>query len=265
MISSACPLLLCATGALFTEFAGILAMFIDGLLSFSAFLFYFFSILTGSPFLSAILTILSSATLVFVLSLIVEKSKANPFVAGIGMNLLFTSLTSLISSAYFKTRGVLYSENFSFRPATISTISILITIILITAVFFFLKYTRPGVYFRITGSDAQVLEAKGVHPSFYRISSWTISAFFTAIAGIFLCAKISSFVPNIASGRGWMALAAVFLGRKKIWKISLFTFIFCAADIFSTTIQNFIPQIPSSFLLSFPYMIAILLACISKE
>ncbi len=265
MISSACPLLLCAVGALFSEYAGILAMFIDGLLSFSAFLFYFYTIFTSSVFTAIILTIISSSGLVFILSLIVEKTKANPFVAGIGMNLFFTSLSSLISSLYFKTRGVLYSQDFSFRPADINIISIITSLILISAVFFFLKYTRQGIYFRITGSDSQVLEAKGVHPSFYRISSWTIAAFFTSIAGIFLCARISSFVPNIASGRGWMALAAVFLGHKKIWKISIFTIIFCAADIFSTTIQNYIPQIPSSFLLSFPYLIAILLACLPKK
>ena len=265
MIASSTPLLLCALGALFTEYAGILAMFIDGLLSFSSFLFYFFTILSGSSFAGAALTIITATTLVFAFSIIVEKTKANPFIAGLGMNLFFTSLTSLISSLYFKTRGVLYSPDFQFMPVKVSIISIIVSIILIAAAIYLLKYTQTGVYFRITGSDAQVLEAKGVHPSLYRVFSWTIAAFFTAVAGIFLSAKISSFVPNIASGRGWMALAAVFLGRKKIWKITLFTIIFCAADIFSANIQNFIPSIPSSILLSFPYLIAVLLACVSKD
>lgn len=265
MISSACPLLLCALGALFTEYAGILAMFIDGLLTFSSFMFYFFTIITGSSFFAAFLTIIFAAGLVLGLSFIVEKTKANPFMAGIGMNLLFSSLTSLFSSLFFHTQGVLYSPDFSFKPITVNAVSIPVTIALIIAAALFLKFTRAGVYFRITGSDCDVLEAKGVHPSIYRIFSWVIAATFTGIAGIFLSMRISSFVPNIASGRGWMALAAVFLGRKKIWKISLFTLIFCAADILSSSIQNFIPSIPSAFLLSFPYLIAVALACLSKD
>lgn len=262
MIASSTPLLLCALGALFSEYAGILAMFIDGLLNFSAFLFYFFAVTTGSPIAASALTIASITVAVLILAFIIEKTKANPFVAGLGMNLFFTSLTSLISSLYFKTRGVLYSQAFQFTPRNVSIISIIVTILLTLAAIYFLKYTQKGIYLRITGSDSHVLEAKGVHASIYRISSWVISSGFTAVAGIFLCAKISSFVPNISSGRGWMALAAVFLGRKKIWKISLFTLIFCAADIFSTNIQNFIPSIPSSILLSFPYLIAIILSCL---
>ena len=49
-----CPLILCSLGALFSEFAGCLALFLDGLVSFSAFLFYTFTVTTGSPLAGAI-------------------------------------------------------------------------------------------------------------------------------------------------------------------------------------------------------------------
>ena len=39
-LAYSCPLILCSLGALFSEFAGCLALFLDGLVSFSAFLFY---------------------------------------------------------------------------------------------------------------------------------------------------------------------------------------------------------------------------------
>ena len=57
-----CPLLLAATGALFSEYAGCLALFMDGLISFSGFLTYAFTVATGSVAagmtLSAIISVL---------------------------------------------------------------------------------------------------------------------------------------------------------------------------------------------------------------
>ena len=42
MISFSCPLLLCSMGALFSDYAGILAIFLEGLICFSAYLMFFF-------------------------------------------------------------------------------------------------------------------------------------------------------------------------------------------------------------------------------
>ena len=85
------------------------------------------------------------------------------------------------------------------------------------------------------------------------------------MAGCFLPLRISSFVPNISSGRGWMALAIVFFGRKKILRIAFAVIIFCGTDYFATYIQNYIPTIPSSFVLALPYLVIILLMALDKK
>ena len=58
LLSYSCPLILCSLGALFTEYAGCLALFLDGLVSFSAFLFYALTVGTGSALAGAILACL---------------------------------------------------------------------------------------------------------------------------------------------------------------------------------------------------------------
>ncbi len=272
IISSAAPLLLAATGALFSEYAGILAMFLEGLISFSAFIFYaaasFLSPLIPLTFFTVILSMLiciaASAIPVFLFSRLFERTNANIFIASIGMNLFFASLTSLLSSIIFKTRGVLYSTEFNLQREFYNGFSIVISITAIAAALVFLLKTRHGLYIRITGSDPQVLKAKGISDSWCRTAAWTICAVFGAMAGCLLSMRISSFVPNISSGRGWMALAAVFLGKRKLPKITIATFLFCAADYFSSNIQNYLPSIPSPVLLSFPYFIAILLIAVPK-
>ena len=264
IISSACPLILCSAGALFSEYAGILSLFLEGLISFSAFLTYTFTIFTGNALLGQVISSLICVILVFGASLLIEKFKANHFICGIALNLIFSALISLFSFLIFKTRGVLISTLFSFDVKMVRIITIFVTVIFVATGIFFISKTKGGIYLRITGSDSEVLKAKGVNPVFYRILSWCVAAFYASLAGGFLAFRISSFVPNIASGRGWMALAAVFLGKKKPWKIVLAVLIFCCAEIFSSMIQNFI-SVPPAILLSFPYLIVILMIAAGKK
>ena len=282
LLSYACPLILCSLGALFSEFAGCLALFLDGLVSFSAFLFYTFTVTTGSAVLGAVLACLSAVLITLGFSAVVERGGANRFIAAIAMNLLFGALTSCLSSIIFGTRGVLAatvgaasaaasaasasSANtaalFKFSATTARATAVAITAMLVAFSVLFLKYSRHGLYIRIAGSDADVLKAKGVNPGHIRTLSWSLASLYGSTAGILLAMRLSSFVPNISSGRGWMALAAVFLGKKKPLRIVAAVLIFCLADIFSANIQNYFAGIPSSFLISLPYLVSLLLILI---
>lgn len=252
-----CPLLLAATGALFSEYTGCLALFMDGLISFAGFLTYAFTVTTGSVILGITLSAIISVALCLLFAFIVEKTRANYFIAAIAINLLFSSFTSLFSWLCFGTRGVLTSQGFSFTLAKTNITSVIITVILIVSAILYLKKTSGGIYFRITGSNADVLLVRGVSPALYRIASWGVAAFFACFAGSFLALRISSFVPNLASGKGWLALAAVFMGKRRLPLIALYTLIFCAVDFAAVYIQNFIPGIPSSVVLSLPYIITL--------
>lgn len=259
LLSFSCPLILSSLGALFTEYAGCLALFLEGLISFAAFLHYAFTCWTGSSTAGIIISSLICILFTTGFSLLIERFKANKFIAAIAINLFFSSLTSLLSWYFFKTRGVLASEAYRFSSCSVQISTIILSLCLIAAAIVFLKYSRYGLYIRITGSDAPVLKAKGVNPSNIQTLSWALAALYGSMAGVLLGMRLSSFVPNISSGRGWMALAAVFLGRKNPVRIIISVLIFCFADIFSANIQNYIQGIPNSFLLSFPYIISLIL------
>ncbi len=268
LLSYACPLILCSLGALFTEYAGCLALFLDGLVSFSAFLFYTFTAATGSALTGALLACLTSVLLTLAFSALVERGGADRFIAAIAMNLLFGALTSCLSWAIFGTRGVLAGISVAQGDgltsvfgslATVRATALVTTTVLIAMAVVFLRYGRHGLYIRIAGSDADVLKAKGISPGNIRTLSWSLAALYGSTAGCLLVMRLSSFVPNISSGRGWMALAAVFLGKKKPLRIVTAVLIFCLADIFSANIQNYITGIPSSLLISLPYLVSLLL------
>ena len=184
------------------------------------------------------------------------------------MNLLFGALTSCLSWAIFGTRGVLAGISLAqgdgltsvFGSLTgVRATAVIVTALLVAFAVLFLRYGRHGLYIRITGSDADVLKAKGVTPGHIRTLSWSLASLYGSTAGCLLVMRLSSFVPNISSGRGWMALAAVFLGKKKPLRIVAAVLVFCLADVFSANIQNYITGIPSSFLISLPYLVSLLL------
>ena len=264
IIAFSCPLLLAAAGALFSEYAGCLALFLDSAISLSGFLTYTFTVFTSSTFFGILLSCIATTGLSLLFALIVEKTKAERFIAAIAINLFFGALVSLLSSLIFKTRGVLTSSQFIFKTSQINTLSIIITVVVIKLAILFLTKTQKGIYFRITGSDPDVLLVRGVNPELYRILSWGIAGFAAALSGSIMTLRISSFVPNLASGKGWLALAAVFMGRRKLWKIALFVIIFCVVEYGAVLIQNYIPAIPSSVILALPYLVSLLIVVISK-
>lgn len=258
-ISFSCPLILASFGALISEYAGCLAMFMEGLISLAAFLTYTFTVLTHSFLLGTILSSICCMILVTAFSLATEKLKSNKFIGSTALNLFFAALPSFLSFMIFGSRGVLTSEYFSYTPLQVRIFTIVSSAVFISLVILFLTKTQTGLYIRITGSDADVLLAKGINPARLRTLSWTIAALYGSFAGSFLTMRISSFVPNISSGRGWIALAAVFLGKKKPVRLLISVIVFCFADILAANLQNFLPQIPGSVLISFPYLIVLCL------
>ena len=255
VIAFSCPLLLAATGALFSEYAGCLAIFLDGAITLSGFLTYLFTVVTGSVAVGIVLSCVCVTAVSLGFAWIVEKTGAERFIAAIAINLFYGAVVSFLSSAVFGTRGVLTSERFVFRTPGVNAFSVCVTFVIIAVALVFLTRSQKGIYFRITGSNPDVLLVRGVNPGLYRILSWGISALAAGIAGTIMVLRISSFVPNLASGKGWLALAAVFMGRKKLWLIAVFAVLFCVVEYGAVLLQSVLPGIPSSVVLALPYII----------
>ena len=261
VIVTAVPLMFASLGALVSEYAGVLAVFIDGVINFSAFLTYTFTVWTGNVFFAICLSALCSSLSIFLFAIITEKVRMNPFLSATALNLFYSSMTSVLSSLIFKTRGVLASPAFQFDHfATGVSVSGLALLVCVFALLFLFR-TPHGIYLRITGSDSDVLEAKGISSMRCRIYAWGLSALFASMAGSVLALKIQSFVPNISAGRGWISLAIIFIGKKKLPFVAAAVLVFCAAEYFGITLQSFLP---STAINSIPYLVALVLIAVQR-
>ena len=257
LAASSCSLFLIAAGALYSEYAGRLALFLDAVINLSAFLFFTLFSVTGNTIFAFFAAVVISSMIVYASALIIEFLKADPFVAAIALSLIIEGTITAISVNIFGTRGVLISEKFIFPRADVRLTAAVVCAALSAFLIIFLKTSVKGLYFRIAGTDSAVLEARGINSASYKCAAWLVSAFCASSAGCFYAAEISSFVPNIAGGRGWIALVLVFLGRKKPLYIAAAALFFAAAECFASYLPNTLPNIPPALLISLPYLAAL--------
>ncbi|QEJ97139.1 ABC transporter permease subunit [Treponema phagedenis] len=265
------PLIFASLGALSTEYAGVLAVFMEGAISLSAFLFVLFTVFFGNYWLGFLCSLLAILLLLFAFAFFTEKKQANPFLTGLSFNLFAAGITTQASARGLGVNGVIaFSQFDSSKHIPLLNNSVPAAIALVFALLFylFLRCTKVGLNLRFSGEGGKVLEARGAAPSAYKIGSWLIAGFFAACAGASLVLKLGAFTPNISSGRGWTALAVVFLSYKHPLLCVPAALLFSAAE-YSANILQTLKFISPSMILALPYLAAltafILPAIIKKD
>jgi ABC-type uncharacterized transport system permease subunit len=266
------PFLLAATGGLFTELAGMLNIALEGLMLIGAFFSVVFAGFTGSLFIGVLLGIASAMLVAALFGAVSLNLKANVFISGLATNLLASGLTVVLAFQIFGNKGVVRFEIAklpSLYVPALARIPILGDLLnghnvlvylswLIVVLAAVVIYRTPfGLRIRGTGLGAPTITSLGLKPRRYQMAGILISGFTCGLAGAVLTLNLSAFVPNITSGRGWIALVAIYLGNKTPWGIVIASFIFGFAESFSNYAQG-ATNIPADFILAFPYLITVL-------
>ncbi len=210
-LSSAAPLAIAALGALATESAGSLSIAVEGSMVAGAFA----AAAVGQASGSLALGLAAGASGGLLLSSLVAASalalRADVFVAGLAANLLAPGLVSMLSQAIYGTKGVLGSELMRTDPVAILAISAAALTLLALA----LSRTVFGLRLRASGQGDEAAKAAGISAPSYRFSAHLLAGASAGLAGATLVAGIGAYVPGMVTGRGWIALVAVFLGARK--------------------------------------------------
>ena len=123
----------------------------------------------------------------------------------------------------------------------------------------FFKKTTLGLNLRAAGENPQVVDTAGIDVYKYRYAAVIVSGMLSALGGAFLTlTQLSRFLENLTAGRGWIAIAAIILGKYNPWGVLVACLLFGAADALQMQAQVLGVQIPYQFLLMTPYIMAIL-------
>jgi simple sugar transport system permease protein len=266
------PFLLAATGGLYTELAGMLNIALEGLMLVGAFFAVVFAGLTGSLALGVALGIASSMLAALLFGLVTLKLKANVFIAGLATNLLASGLTVVLAFQLFKNKGVVRFELGSLPILSVPALQgvpllgglllghnllVYVSWAIVLASVVVIYRTPFGLRLRGTGLNAPTMSSLGLRPQAYQLAGILISGFTCGLAGAWMTLNLAAFVPNITSGRGWIALVAIYLGNKTPVGIVVASFVFGLSEAFSNYAQGAL-KVPADFILAFPYFITVL-------
>ena len=243
------PIFFAAAGGLFPALCGTLNIALEGLLLAGAFSSLTVMYFTGNAAAAVLAAICASLLLCVLHIFAVFKLKANLFISGLAVNLFSAGFCIVLSDKIFKTRGVVVSESVS----ALFFVFLIIAAALVVISWLALYKTPFGYRLRACDKNSESLVSLGINPQFYQITAILISGFFCGIGGSYLSLNLGAFVPGMSAGKGWIALAVIFLGMRKPAGILAAAFLFALAESFSNYAQG-LWQIPADFILAFPYV-----------
>ncbi|MFP3042769.1 ABC transporter permease [Treponema primitia] len=274
LLSSAAPLMMGSLGALFTELSGTLGIFIEGFMTLGSFFSWIFAGWTGSAAVGIILAAVLAGLAGAGLSRFVHATGADPFIAGLALNLAAVGITDSLSIIWFGTKGVLRNPNILIPgPVTISLLeripvaggilsgerpSVYTAWGLTLLAALIIGRTRIGLRLRASGLSAKAAAERGIRSQRYREGAWAAAAFLAALAGAALTFRVGAYAPGGVAGRGWICLAAVFLGFRQVWGVAIAALLFALAERIGLGAQ-FFGALPATVLLGLPSALALVL------
>jgi len=251
----AVPYTLTSVGAVFSERGGVINLALEGMILVGAFGAAFGQYPTGSAMAGVFLAFLCGLCVALLFAFITVTLKADQIVAGIAINILVMGATRLGLSLLFG------SSMNSERIAGIDVPVLVMDPLFYAAVFsvagghLLLYKTSYGLRLRATGESAETADSAGINVDRMRYSGVLISGAMAALAGAFLVFQQHTFTDNMSAGRGYIALAAMIIGKWTPAGAALASLMFAVAESLEIWLQTGL--IPSQLVQSLPYVITL--------
>ncbi|HEY5535974.1 MAG TPA: ABC transporter permease [Ignavibacteria bacterium] len=262
------PYYLGASAANFSERGGIINIAIEGFMISSAFSYALFAIVTGNSLLALFMAILINIIFSFFFSLFTVKLKLNHIVTGVGFNLLMAGLSKfLIIFIFNSSSNTPRFEDLPNAPflkeiphigEVVSDYIIIFTIALLFISNYILFKTKFGLRLRSSGENPEAGDSLGIMVRKYKVYGVLISGFLSGLAGAWLAGNQNSYSDGMIAGRGYIALAAMIIGKWKPTNIFFACLMFAFFEALEISIQISGTDIPSQLVQIVPYAITII-------
>ena len=221
------PLLFAGLGEVLLERSGLINIGIEGVMLAGAFSGFFASWYCQSPLVGALAGMIGGALIMLIFAALVLRFSADQIVTGMAVNLVALGLTG---TAWMRlSREALAAPTFSTLEKSLpgwTNVPVIGPLIFaqtpltwlalasIFGVWYYLERSERGLELRAVGENPAAAEASGVNVLRCRWKACLAAGIFCGLGGAFLTiSQTASFAPNCTKGRGFVALAAVVLGR----------------------------------------------------
>jgi general nucleoside transport system permease protein len=272
-IRLAMPIAFAALGGVFAERSGVFNIGLEGLMLMGAFGAALGTFYTGSPVLGLITAMLLGMLLALPLAVMAVTLGVNQIVAGIAINLFALGMTSFMARIVI---GATASTQLlpGFRPVAIPVLSsipfvgpvlfnqdvlVYLMYALVPLFYVLLFHTPWGLNVRAVGHNPRACDTAGVSVVKVRYFCVLLSGLLASLGGAYLVlSQVFVFSENMSAGKGFIALAAVILGRWSPVGAILACLLFGFFDALQLRLQFENPEVPYQIFSTLPYVVSIL-------
>jgi general nucleoside transport system permease protein len=270
----AIPLLFAALGALVSERAGTFAVGIEGMMLAGAFGGAIAALMTTSLLIGLVVAAASGAVVGGTVGIATAKFRADQMVTGLAVNILVLGLTSFLLRALFGGRAPVIRlatlgtwpipfladlpilGPILFRQPGLVYVGLLLTALLSV----FLAKTRTGLMLRAVGDGPEAAFAVGADPGMVRIAATVVGGALAGLGGAVLSLQeVGTFTDGMTNGRGFIALAAIIIGRWTPFGVLSGCLLFGAVTALELRAQAWGLPLSSYVIQMLPYIAALVL------
>lgn len=274
------PILLAALGGLICERAGVFQISLEGLMLIGAFAAVAGSFAAGSATIGVLTAASAGALVSLVLAYGNVTRGGDAIVLGVAINLLALGLTSFLIAQLFGVRGVFQDPGIVGLPRLVvpvlSDIPVIgsaffrlsalgyLALVLVPVLWVWLFRSATGTRLRGVGERPDAAATLGIDPTRTRYLAVAASGVLAGLAGAQLSlGNVVQFSENMSSGRGWIAVVAVLLGRAHPVGVLGACLLFGVAEGIGFRLQG--QGLPSQITDALPFVVTLIALAIARK
>ena len=268
------PLIFGSLSGVISERVGVVNIAIEGDLLVGAFAGVMAASYFQTPYAGLVTAPLAGALLGSLLALFSVKFGVDQIIVGVVLNVLALGLTTFFYGTIMKDApGSLNTNQFSLSDIKIPVLSeipivgpvlfnqsILVYLMYaaVIALSFFLFRSRWGLRLRACGEHPRAADTVGINVGRTRTLNTILGSSFAGLGGAFFTIGSGlAFTDNISAGNGYIALAAMILGKWNPLGAMGAAVMFGFAQALARMLPNIEPAIPADLVSMIPYVVTI--------
>jgi simple sugar transport system permease protein len=273
ILRSGTPLVYVTLAGVIAQRAGVWNLGLEGLMIIGACATILGIMMTNSFVLAILSAMLLCVLASLLLWFVIEKLKANPIIAGLGLTGLGIGGTALAVEAIFGSQATV-SAPFgvpklgpAFGPYGVLSIFVVAMPFVVFGMWLLLRRSRFGLQLAACGEHPFAARSVGVNPARMRLIALAIGGVLCAIGGAELAGgSLQFFAQGMTAGRGFMAFAAVIFGAAHPVGATFAALFFAVVGAIGIRAQlMFGDRVPHDLLQALPYLATIFVVWLSGK
>jgi simple sugar transport system permease protein len=267
------PLVFATLGGIYSERSGVLNIGLEGMILAGACGSAAGAFYTGSALGGLVIGCLVGLVFGLLLGVISIDLHVNQLVGGVAMNMVIVGLTSFLARVIF---GVNASTKAlpGFKAITIPVLSkipilgpvlfnqdpLIYFMFILTGVLYYILFHSPlGLEIRAVGESPSAADTAGVNVRLVRYACIGLSGVLGAMGGCHLVlSQVYIFTEHMSAGKGFIALAAIILGRWNPVGGLGACLLFGLCEALQMNLQFTHPDVPYQLFSMLPYLVSII-------